>query len=232
MSYTPPITWAVNGVVLNATDVKANEEAMKKYVNQDILPSDILAGSLDYDNFQRGEYDPISTNHQFTCGDVLGKNVLVNTRNRMYFTAETKGGTQTAGLQYQSVYESSETVQIEGDAKVLITFSCESQCENNSITSGGPGLGSWDSEITLKHTNDLGIVAIIDTARSWTFEEKGGSLGAHDPVSSGLASRRQIGWSKMISVAPGKHKFEVVVNPKVEQGFISARNLLIEVFYV
>ena len=234
MGYTPPVVWAANGDVVNADDVKSNDDAMKLYINQGITSGDIQSASLDYDNIQVGEYDPISENMTFTTGAVLGHNVSTSIRNRAYFTSETKANNQVLGTQWQAIYDCCETVynEAEVNATARVTFTCTGIVEDNSTTSAGPGRGKYNVRIILRHTRPDGTTDYVGHTRGWTFEGVGAPADVKDPGNDSDGARRQVGWSTDISCPPGENKLEIVVDPSAEEGFISARNFVVEVFYV
>lgn len=234
MGYTPPVVWASNGDVVNANDVKSNDDAMKTYINQGIAIGDIQNASLDYDNIQAGEYDPISENMSFTAGEVLGHNVSPQKRNRAFFTSETKANSQVNGTQWQPIFDCCETVYNETDITALtrITFSAQVYGLDNNTSTSGPGNGKHNIRIFLRHTTPGGAVNYFGITRSYSFEGVGAAAGPKDPGKSGLAASRQIGWSVDVGCEPGQNKLEIVVDPAVESGYVSARNFVVEVFYV
>ncbi len=238
MSYTPPKTW-VPLEALDADDIKLNDDEMKLYVNQEIIPGDITANSLDLSNIQRGEYDPITESYIFTSGIIKGKNKNTQAFNRAYFTSETKAASQTNTISWQPLWDCCETVEVEVQSTAQITFSCTIRCYRNADNAVSPfdvthpGRGTWASEVYLRQILPDGVEYLRGDTRSWAFEE-GWSVdtvsGNRDPGGYGNYCRRQIGWTFQQDMAPGIHQFQIVINPDVESGYVSARNFLVETF--
>jgi hypothetical protein len=237
MPYTKPYTY-VDGTILGSTDQNSNDYSAKKYINQDVVASDISANILGLDNFQRGELNPIINHHQFTTGEVFGRFNDNLTSSRSYFTSETKANDQTAStsVQYQPIFETGDTVILERDGTVFITLGMAVISEANDIETKG----KWDSLVILAYESGNTVTYLTQTS-SYTFEETAtvASAGVKDPGSFNWAwtdqdeeqNRRWIGWEYMVTLSAGTYRFYTVVNPKVEQGFAGSRSYTLEVFY-
>jgi hypothetical protein len=238
MPYTKTYNY-VDGATLSATGQNANDDGVKIYVNQDVVSSDYAADTFDTPDIVRGELDPINNNYMMTTGDVWGRFNDSNSERRSYFTAETKSSRTTqlasTSVQWQPIYESGDLLNLEHDEKVLITFGglfVSNANEDNTK-------GKWDSPVYLVAESPAGTAIATQAATvAYTFEEAGStpSAGVKNPgtldlTDAGPGNRRWIGFSKMFSLTAGLYRLYVAVNPKVEQGFCSARQWTCEVFY-
>lgn len=237
MPYTKPYTY-VDGTILSSTDQDSNDYSAKKWINQDILMSDFTANSLGWDNFQRGELNPINNHHQFTTGEVFGRFNDNTTYARSYFTSETKANAQTSStsIQYQPIFETGDTVILEKDGTVFITLGMAIISEANDVEPKG----KWDSLVILAYESG-NITTYLSATNAYTFEETtlAASAGVKDPGSYNWTwtaqdeeqNRRWIGWEYMVTLSAGTYRFYVVTNPKVEQGFAASRSYSLEIFY-
>jgi hypothetical protein len=235
-SYTRDYTYA-NGTVLTAANQSANEEGAKKYFNQDIIQGDILSESLDFDDIEAGIYNPINDSMKFMSGYICGQNKTVYPLDAAYFTSTTKTADQTSttSTDYQDLHGAGEQIYLEETADVIITFEAAFNAYPNSTVSGGPGNGLWENKILLRHTDyTAGTTSFLASTRGYVFEGTGTSAGTLDPdgFSSEERRYRQVMFTHRLSLSAGYHDLQVCINPKVETGKVTARNLLIEVYYI
>lgn len=141
MPYTVPVTF-VNGDPLLADDLNANNDALRKYINRDIIPADFGTDVFGTTEIVKGEYANVVQDHQFQTGDMYTQNVVSddNGGNRQYFTSTIKtqlgdgvthSGQWTQVGQYQIVAETGKSIYFEGNngetinnnlaAKIIIT---------------------------------------------------------------------------------------------------------------
>lgn len=241
MPYVKPHTWLA-GDELNDNNLNTNEDRAREYLNNNIETADITLGSLDGDNLQKGEYEPISKDMSFMSGEVAGLNTLTNTRNRAYFTSETKANGQTSLISYwQSVFNCCETVYCKEAATVFVSFDAYVKCNENQDGIGWPhkpGRGQWTSIIKLQHKTQYGEQTFGVTER-YSTENTGaplspGALIDIDPDSFRHAGSfiRRVNFHVEIPASQGVNSFNVVINPTVEMGSFRARNFVVEVFYI
>lgn len=246
MSYNKPFNY-VDGNVLAWTEQNSNDSSAKIYINQDILQADYNSDVFNTSDFQRGELNPITNQHQFTTGEVFGRfNDSAITRDRSYFTAHTKtnDATQTSASskQYQAVYECGDTVVMEHDGSVFFTFGAQFVSLANDVNTKG----KWDSRVYLMiSTPTTPVPTIIQGTRCYSYEETSavGFAGTTDPGSVNYSgtpparedynqNRRWMQFQWMVKNLPaGQYRFFVAINPKVEMGYSSARQYTMEVFY-
>jgi hypothetical protein len=54
---------------IDASDIRDNHEALRRYVNAGIVAADIADGSIGYDHFQRGEFAFVTPDYRFSLGN-------------------------------------------------------------------------------------------------------------------------------------------------------------------
>jgi hypothetical protein len=240
MPFIKPYNY-VDGTILSNTDQFLNEEGSKEYINQEISSVDYALTNFDYDEIEPGEFQPITNNHKFCTSYIAGKNIGIGSQNNLcYFTSNIKANNeQGTSISWFDLWGTGEQVNIvEGSAKVIITFEGAFIGENNNISTGGGVItnGLWDNKILLRHTDytsSPSVTTFIDGTRMWGFEGTGPSLGAVNPNAIGAgADRRQIMLQYLITLDRGIHDLQLCINPKIQFGAISARNFLVEVFYL
>jgi len=70
MSYTPPNTFNF-GFDLEAADLQENSQALRDYINNDIIEGDIDTDTFSTYDIQEGEAVAINNDYIFKTGDVL-----------------------------------------------------------------------------------------------------------------------------------------------------------------
>lgn len=249
MAYVKPNIIPSSGV-LDADDIKGNDEALKKYVNQNIN------GATDYgtnvfgtEEFQLGDYQPITNEYSFVSGIATGGQVIDEQVDRGYWTNTIKKARLNDNTLpvWTSIYETSPAIYLERPADILITFGATSSSTEQEVAA----TGFWDTTLKLAYTkDDDNELIFVEQSRSYSYEEapmtsagpsgntnpfgatgKPSSGGDEDPeITKGL--RRWIGWSVILrNLTSGHYKFSVYVNAKVEEGFLGARQFKAEVFY-
>lgn len=236
MAFTKPFTY-VDGAVLSATNHALNEDALREYVNQEIV-----AGDLSTDTFV-GE--SIATPRLVTSvqtGDFVSKTIQGVSKIRLpqaysWFTSTTKSDNQTSTTveDYQSLSNTgAEVVIIKDNTKVMITFYAKAFGAVNSTVTRSKGNGLWDNEFLLMYELNGLITKYIGT-KAYVFESSktASPLGAKDPDAKGNAcGHRSIMITRMLTLSAGRYKFSVAVNAKVEKGQINCQTFTIETFHV
>lgn len=78
MAYTPPNAF-VNGTALDASDVQQNNDAMKSYIDGNIVVGDVSTATwVRAPHIMRGTYIPLQNLHEFTTGVVRGATYELN----------------------------------------------------------------------------------------------------------------------------------------------------------
>lgn len=251
MAFTKPYTY-VDGTVLTAENQNLNDDAAKVYVNQGIGASDYAANSLNTENISRGEIEPITKSMRFETGLHHAAHNDIEQTNRAYFTSHIKPRAQQSNsfFVYQPLWETGTEISVEYPAYIMFDFGGTFISLENDVKSQR----FWDSVIYLEETNvDTGVQTRYNATISYSFEEV--NIGISNPSPAGtvdpfggqyigntlgnedearFALRRWIGFRKVLNKQAGqegRYNYRLVINPKVEQGFTSARNFTIEVFY-
>jgi hypothetical protein len=245
MSFTKPYAY-VDGNVLSGANQQLNDDAVKKYVNQGIVFADYADSNIDFDQIQSGELQPITNQYRFVSGEVLGQFSDKEVVNRAYFTSNIKTGRQTSTnpVQYQSIYNTGQTLYLSSTADILITFGGTFISDENEVQ----GKGKWDSKIALRYRDSTSNNwETIEGTRSYSFEETTAATAAprnatntslllangYGPTTDAqYCLRRWSGWTWVVKGLPaGEYSFILMVSAKVEQGYSSARSFTCEVFY-
>ena len=260
MSFTPPNVFSAD-TTIEAQELLQNTEAARFYVNNGIVQADIADHSIGFLKIAPGEYRPVDQSYVFVTGDVHGNATDRTITNRAYFTSTTKANNQAGAnsVQFQDVYNTGQRIYIEERATVFVTFSgafistknlsstelngWNDANENGEIDEGEqyaiyadhPGQGHWPSAILLRITNEnTGVTEYHEQTLCYSFEEAGGvaALGTVEPGATGNVNRRFIQFQYMTTtLEPGYYQFTVAINPRVEQGFATARQFTLETFY-
>jgi hypothetical protein len=142
MPFVP--TAFTNATPVTAPALNTNNDALRKYINKDIVPADFAADTFTTSDILKGEYYNVVPDHQFTTGDMYTQNLLVddNGGNRQYYSSTIKtalgdqASTNTAGQwnqmeQYQIIAETGKSIYFEANnsatintnlaAKIIIT---------------------------------------------------------------------------------------------------------------
>jgi len=248
MSYVPPNNW-INGDILDATELKANNDAARKHVNQDIVGAELGNESFDYDSLQVGEFEPIASSHRFVTGEVKGLHNDIQGINRSYFTSHIKPGQQTDlnAKAWHPIAECGHFVTIDQSADLLINFGATFACGENGRIVAYPR--RYPSKIQMRYYDGSQWFDIGGT-RAFAYEEHYNTVTATASTADGPSKmldnvngyasdqgveknfRRWVGWCWHVqNLPPGDYVFGVFVNAGVEEGFSSARNFTIETFY-
>lgn len=248
MAYVKPNNIPSAGV-LDADDIKGNDEELKEYINQKITGGDYGTNVFGTEEFQLGDYQPITNEYSFVSGIATGGQVIDQQIDRAYWTNTIKKARLNDNTLpvWTSLYETSPAIYLERPADILITFGTTSVSAEQEVATSA----FWDTTLKLAYTyNDDNELNFIEQTRSYSFEEaamttpaaagnvspfgatgKPSPAGDEDPeIKRGL--RRWIGWSAVLRNLPaGHYKFSVYANAKVEEGYLGARQFKAEVFY-
>lgn len=117
MSFSPPITF-VTGTPITASDVNANNDAARKYINKGVILADLASDKFDTTEIVKGEYANVVADHQFTTGDVYTQNTIASETGvgRQYYssTLKTTLGAQWVQVgQYQIITDTGKSIYFE-----------------------------------------------------------------------------------------------------------------------
>ena len=69
MAYTPPVVFTT-ATPVTANDLNNNNDALRKYINRDVIQGDLSADTFGTTDILKGEYSNVVQDHQFTTGEI------------------------------------------------------------------------------------------------------------------------------------------------------------------
>lgn len=121
MSYSKPNTF-VSGVEIDAEEVEENNEALRKYLNAQVLSSDIAADELAPEHLMKGTYNPLQNQYQMISGLIGGKNYLLADRQITGICHSPSGKDVPTDPTYVWVANGGITFYLEEEADVLFQW--------------------------------------------------------------------------------------------------------------
>lgn len=231
MSYTPPNVFIATTQV-SATDLQANTEALRKYINRNIIKADVLPASVTTTDIVRGEYANVVRDHQFTSGDVLTNFIDSNVFESNYFTSTWKMYDQY-GLKTQQVPQIGKRILMERAGTIFFTVA-------------GAFIGDSNYEL-LPEKKASGIYVQISKedrvlqtdyipatkGRCYTEDNVAGDVDTSgNTTSTGKFSRRWYCQRYKYSALAGETiNICLVFDPNCDKAHATARNLQVEIFY-
>lgn len=232
MPYTKPFTYVTD---FSAAEQRSNDDAARKYVNQEIVAADLSFNEYDYDSFQRGELCPINNHHTFVTGQAFGSFHDSSVIDRSFFTSLVKANSQIDSIQYQDVYGTGDQFTLEATGTIFYTLGCTTYCAERLGPGPGafsaPGPGQYPSTlmVRLRDESDGSYIMLAPTL-SYGFEESATTALSLDPGDGGVNVRRWIGFQYMVQLSAGTYSICAAINPRVEEGFVAARSYTLELF--
>lgn len=238
MAFTKPFTY-VDGNVLSATQHASNEDALKEYVNQEILANDISDDTVVGESIAAGRFVSVVQTGDFVSKTVQGVSKIRLPQEFAWFTSTTKGFEQTNNnvQHFQPLNNTgSEVVIYKANTKVMVTFYAKAFGALNSNVTHGPDANKlWDNIFQLQYETN-GVITRFAGTRGYVFENSAtgsSEVGNPDPDARGTAAgHRSIMITRMLTLNAGRYKFAVAVNSKLEKGQINCQTFTIETFHV
>lgn len=236
MAFTKPFTY-VDGAVLSATNHALNEDALREYVNQEIIAADVSVDTFVGESIATPRLVTSVQTGDFVSKTLQGVSKIRLPQAYSWFTSTTKSDNQTSTTveDYQSLSNTGAEVVITKDnTKVMITFYAKAAATKNSTVTRGPGNGKWDNKFLLQYEKS-GLITQYNGSRMYVWENFDGALGSGsiDPGFEGNGcGHRSIMMTRMLTLSAGRYKFSVAVNAKVEKGQINCQTFTIETFHV
>lgn len=231
MAYTPPNVFVAGGPV-DATALQANTDALRKYINKDIIQADIAPVSVTTTDVVRGEYANVVRDHQFTTGDVMTNYVESNVFQNDYFTSTWKMYDQY-GLKTQQVPQVGKRIVMERDGIVFFTVA-------------GSFIGDANYEL-LPEKKASGIYVQISKndrvlqtdyipatkGRCYTEDDVNTDVDTSGNTTTvGKYSRRWYCQRYQTTASVGEVlNICLVFDPNCDKAHVTSRNLQVEVFY-
>lgn len=236
MAFTKPFTY-VDGAVLSATNHASNEDALREYVNQEIIAADVSVDTFVGESIATPRFISSVQTCDFVSKTIQGVSKIRLPQAYSWFTSTTKSDNQTSSTvdDFQSLSNTGAEVIITKDnTKVMITFYAKAVGQKNSTVTRGPGNGIWENEFVLQYEK-TGLITRYDGTRSYVWENFSSFAGSVlvDPGFQGNGcGHRSIMMTRMLTLSAGRYKFSVAVNAKVEKGQINCQSFTIETFHV
>jgi hypothetical protein len=241
MSYTKTYTY-LDGTVIPALSHEANEEGAKVYVNQGIITADITNNTLDTTDYATPRYTAVGATGDFVTKTIQGNTDLNSITNRAYFTSTAKLNRQKLknALNFQAIPNAGAEVFVDrANAFFLITVYVKVACLDNTVVAGNGGIGNalLDNLVAIQ-TEDLvtGSGGYYGETTGWAFEGAGSYSATYSDQDCGdggnSASQRSMTLQfRGLINGRGRKRFQLVVSPKVERGFITSKSFIVETFY-
>ena len=254
MSFTPPIIFT-DGTNLAAASLESSNVALRKYINVDIIETDLGLATFSSSDLQEGEAVAVTNDFVFMTGDVLSgyfASVSSIPSDRLYHTSTVKRYKPMENIRYQSIPTLSKSFYMEDFGSALIeigffAFEAINDSCRGAVFPWIPNPGPGDSRSDGQDSQYiLAIDGLTTTAPNETiayaFSEGGTGVtnfggfsimeGEADYGNGATAMRKYITIMYLAeNLAQGWHQISVLCNACNEEGFVSMRNLNIEVFY-
>lgn len=254
MSYTPPNTFNF-GFDLEAADLQENSQALRDYINNDIIEGDIDTDTFSTYDIQEGEAVAINNDYIFMTGDVLSNYYAASSSTpseRQYHTSTVKRFKPMETARYQSIPTLAKQFYMEDNGSALIEVSFFVSDRDGDSCRGAyfpwvpsplPGNSRHDGQDSqyILAVDGLTTTAIAET-RSYSFEENGANtitFGQYSIMQGRSGYQGGVtGQRKFITILylaknlqQGWHQLAILRNTCCEMGYVGSRTLQIEVFY-
>jgi len=231
MSYTPPNV-VVAATPVSATALQANYDALRRYINRDIVAADIAVDSVTTTDLVRGEYSGVVTDHQFMTGDLLTLFTEIDLFGYSYLTSHFKSF-DLLGTKLQQIPNCGKRVVMEHDGHIVFTVSVSSVGDENYQLAANKHRNPQFLRISR---NDRVLVTdIITASRGHAFTEDDVAI---DTDNSGYTRDKGYGarrWycQRYVVEAQGGEVVNICLthDPRCDKMHVTARNVNVEVFY-
>lgn len=224
MPYTAPNTF-VAASNISADELTENNEALRLYINSTIAGTDIANESISRQEVLRGEYLGVVKEHQFVSGEILGNYRDTQSFNRSYFTGQMKQvGDYTTVTHYMPIPNTGKRIYLEQEAIVHLHGFFQFVVGENDLNANTTG-------------TDHIIYQVIDSAvpssYALTFsQEAAASANSGALIGTTLNNRRAYPIVYTDTLSAGYHDIYLSINCDTDKGYVSAINLVIEIFYI
>lgn len=235
MSYTPPVIFA-DGNTMNAEELSLNNGALRTYLNVGIIQADITNNSVGTTDLVKGEYVGVTTDHQFTSGDMF----IQFSDTQQVFTSHIQPFNLVSyTAPFSQIPSSGKRIILNKTADVLYSVGLLGYGnENYQMQPHGrrnPCIIAHAEGDVLRSSDVLGetrghCYTEDETQYVPWDEDNSGNVGNGGSM-TGLFSRRWYCQRFLFTNLPaGIHHFYVVVNGRCDKGKIEVLNSEIEVF--
>jgi len=231
MPFTPPNVF-VAGDPVDAADLQQNASELRLYINRDIDPADLADGGVTTTDLVRGEYYNVTPDHQFMTGDVFTQFVEIDPFTRSYLTSHFKAY-DLLDQKFQGIPNLAKRVLPEHDGWAVITVSVAAFGAANYELEAQ----KYSNLLYLQVSKDDRVLTTdyIPSTKGRAFTEDDVANDANlsgNITAGGFRSRRWYTQRYVIQVKGGTvYNVALVMDPRCDKAYTSARNLNIELFY-
>jgi len=233
MPYTPSYV-PISGDNVDAGGMQDNNNLIRRYINRTIAPNDFKKGGVDLttQEIARGEYFGVTTDHQFTSGDLYTQVVDAEIFNRSYMSSHWKQ-TDLLSQKWQVIPNSGKKVTPELDSYAIYTVSVSLVgCPNYQLEAQKLLNNLY---VYVDDSDVLDAVNMDPTTYGGGFTEDWTSAdgsGSGWTANNGFGARRWYCVRKLLTLSQGKrYNVGLGVNTNCDKLYISAINANIELFY-
>lgn len=146
-----------------ASDMETIFKEARDYINGNIVDNDIGLSSIETTDIVKGEYDPITGDHQFTCGDVYQSSIPKGPSYRVHSSVHYKQHIDKTVNVWQRIPKTGKRIYLELPSRVIYrAFVAFRSPGNNTISKGDSG-----SQLTDGHNGqDVVRLAYDDQKRT------------------------------------------------------------------
>jgi len=234
MPYTPIITF-INGASVTSTAIRGINKRLRNYLNKEIDIADIGLESVNTAEIVKGEPLILTNDHQFTTGSQYNQFKDGEDINRDYFTGQIKSIDASKNTSWWVLTETGKTITLEQKGRVLVhggfVIICEENFSMDYDADGAVDQLGLGSEVQLRVD---GVNQPITS--TMIFEETITTSAA--PIPSPAASLSALNKRRWYPISYltdeldiGEHNIVFVIDSVVDMGYVSSRNITIEVMY-
>jgi hypothetical protein len=231
MSYTPPNVF-VTATPVQAVQLQANFDALRRYINRGIVTADIADQSVDTTDIVRGEYANVVRDHQFTTGDIMTAVYEIDDYAQAYMTSHFK----TYDLysdKMQQVPNMGRRIVMEHNGVIFFSVGCAFVGDKNYQLVAEKKASGVYVQVSLNDRILANDFRPATKGRAYTEDDVATDVDTSGNVTStGEFSRRWYANRYRVTANKGDVvNICLVCDPKSDKIHATARNMNIEVFY-
>lgn len=231
MAYTPPNVF-VNATPVDADDLQQNFDALRRYINRDIVAADVAVDSVTTTDLVRGEYAAVTRDHQFMTGDVYTLFNETDIYGYDYLTSHFKSY-DLLDLKLEQIPNTGKRVTMEHDGHIVFTVSVASIGDENYELEAEKYRNP--QYLRISRNDRVLVTDIIPASKGHAFTEDDVTTdtdGSGFTFGAGYGVRR---WycQRYVVAAQGGDVVNICLthDPRCDKLHVTARNVNVEVFY-
>lgn len=220
MPFTPPNTYT-DATPISADDVRENHEALRRYLNRDIVANDIDDGSIDWTRILAGEFASVTADYRLTTGNHYSRFEDADPAHQSAIGLSMK----TAGLDVVLLHPIlGATIRVEKDDSMAIV-----RCFLRIL----PELNDLTAETGISDNAYLVLDGELVDFTLMRFFAPEGVLAFSDAGGNELSRIRECPCHTLLpGLSAGTHTIEIRVDPRHDLSLILSRGLYVEVLEV